>query len=582
MTENRRPSTEDRRPMKRPSLLLFFLLTWLVINTFQAYFTSLFNDEAYYYFYSRDLAWGYYDHPPFIALLIRLGYGIFRNELGVRLFSVLLSLATILIIRKAAGVKNELLFTVLYFSFLVFQITGFLAIPDSSLLFFTALFFLAYKKYSLTHSLKDGIILGIVMAGMFYSKYLGIFIVFFTVMSDVRLFGKKSFWVSVAVTSVLFLPHLIWQYRHDFPSFYYHLLERSHDESFRWANFGEYIVGQLGQVNPMLFIPVIIFLFSFKPGNSYERSLKFSAIGCLFLPFLMMLKGRVEANWTMAGMIPLFIIAIKMFESRPSFHRFLYISGAISIALILLARILLIYDFLPVQYGKMMKLDNRGWSELSETISRQGGDRPVVFVGTYQGPSQYIFQTGKQAFSFNNALYRNNQFDLENIEEGLQGKDVMIVINKGGLSHEDRELYGLTQPDSIQFPNGRFRYVIYDTNYHSYNFIKAKVLLEDFEMYAGAITEIPILLENQENHPVDFKDAAPAKSFLCCYFLKKGKPVVFKEVEDISDLKISNEYKTSFKIQAPDIPGTYYLKISIKSGYLPPGINSRLIKINVS
>ncbi len=566
--------------MNRPTLLLF-LLTWLVINTLQAYFTGLFNDEAYYYFYSRDLAWGYYDHPPIIALLIRAGYGIFQNELGVRLFSVLLPLGTIMIIHKAANVKNELLFAVLYFSFLAFQITGFLAIPDTFLLFFTALFFLVYKKYSLTYSLYDGLILGIVMAGMFYSKYLGIFIVFFTVLSDVRLFRKKSFWLAVAVTTVLFLPHLLWQYRNDFPSFYYHMLERSHDESFRWANFGEYIVGQLGQVNPILFIPVIYLLFSFKPGNPYERSVKFSALGCLFFPFLMMMKGRVEANWTMAGMIPLFIIAFKMFENRPSFHRFIYITGIVTTMLIIPARALLIYDFLPDQYSKMIKLDNSGWEEFSEKVSLLSGDRPVVFVGSYQGPSQYIFQTGKEAFAFNNALYRNNQFDLENIEEGLQGKDVMIIINKSNLTVKDKQEYGLEQTDSIRFPTGKFRYILNDTNYHTYNFLKAEVLLDEYEINAGEIIEIPVRIENPGVRPVDFNDAAPAKTILCCYFLKKGKPVIFKEVEDISGTKITDEYRTSFKIQAPDVPGTYYLKISIKSGCLPPGINSRLIKVKV-
>jgi 4-amino-4-deoxy-L-arabinose transferase-like glycosyltransferase len=150
---------------------------------------------------------------------------------------------------------------------MIFQVTGFLALPDSALLFFTALYFLAYKKYSESYSMKDAILLGLVMAGMFYSKYLGILAVFFTVISNLRLLQKKSFWLAVAVTTVAFLPHLIWQYRHDFPSFYYHLLERSHDEIFRWSNFGDFIAGQFGQANPFLLIPAIYFLVIFKPGQ---------------------------------------------------------------------------------------------------------------------------------------------------------------------------------------------------------------------------------------------------------------------------------------------------------------------------
>jgi hypothetical protein len=30
-------------------------------------------DEAYYWQWSKNLAWGYYDHPPLIAFMIRAG-----------------------------------------------------------------------------------------------------------------------------------------------------------------------------------------------------------------------------------------------------------------------------------------------------------------------------------------------------------------------------------------------------------------------------------------------------------------------------------------------------------------------------
>jgi 4-amino-4-deoxy-L-arabinose transferase-like glycosyltransferase len=306
--------------MNKRKLLWIFLVFWLIINLVQAYFTGLFNDEAYYFFYSHDLAWGYYDHPPLIAVFIRLGYLIFSNELGVRLLYVILSLGTILIIHKLSEVKNELLFGLMIFSFMIFQITGFLALPDSVLLFFTALFFLVYKRYSETYSLKDALLLGAVMAGLFYSKYLGILVIFFTVISNFRLLFKRSFWTAVLVTTVLFVPHLLWQYQHDFPSFYYHLVERSHDEYFRWSNFGDFIVGQFGLTNPVLFIPVLYLLIRFKPLNHYDRSLKFTASGILLLPFLLMIKGRVEANWTMAGLVPLFMIAYRVFESRPRLY----------------------------------------------------------------------------------------------------------------------------------------------------------------------------------------------------------------------------------------------------------------------
>ena len=48
-------------------------------------------DEAYYFLWSRSLAFGYLDHPPMVALLIRASTDLFGNsELGVRALSLIL------------------------------------------------------------------------------------------------------------------------------------------------------------------------------------------------------------------------------------------------------------------------------------------------------------------------------------------------------------------------------------------------------------------------------------------------------------------------------------------------------------
>src|SRR2546426_12171431 len=77
-----------------------FALFWLCLNLVQAACTQLTSDEGYYWFYSRSLEWGYYDHPPLLALLVKMGYGLFPNAFGVRLVYVLLnSLGVFLFLR---------------------------------------------------------------------------------------------------------------------------------------------------------------------------------------------------------------------------------------------------------------------------------------------------------------------------------------------------------------------------------------------------------------------------------------------------------------------------------------------------
>jgi hypothetical protein len=67
---------------------LHFAAFLVVLNLVQVAFTELTSDEGYYWFYSRSLEWGYAEHPPLIALMVRIGYALFPNQLGVRLVNV--------------------------------------------------------------------------------------------------------------------------------------------------------------------------------------------------------------------------------------------------------------------------------------------------------------------------------------------------------------------------------------------------------------------------------------------------------------------------------------------------------------
>jgi 4-amino-4-deoxy-L-arabinose transferase-like glycosyltransferase len=77
-----------------------FYILLLLLGLLQAYSTELFDDEAYYWVYAQFLDWGYFDHPPMIALLIKMGVSIFPGELGVRFFIVLMGVATIWMIEN--------------------------------------------------------------------------------------------------------------------------------------------------------------------------------------------------------------------------------------------------------------------------------------------------------------------------------------------------------------------------------------------------------------------------------------------------------------------------------------------------
>ena len=78
-----------------------FLALWFLLAVIPGGLAELTSDEAYYWFYTTSLQWGYYDHPPFLALMIRAGTLLFPGELGVRFVTAALSTMGLLIVFKA-------------------------------------------------------------------------------------------------------------------------------------------------------------------------------------------------------------------------------------------------------------------------------------------------------------------------------------------------------------------------------------------------------------------------------------------------------------------------------------------------
>ncbi|MGB5553961.1 MAG: glycosyltransferase family 39 protein, partial [Flavobacteriaceae bacterium] len=207
---------------KFPRLFLYLLGAVFVVNLLQSYFTELIFDEAYYWYYAKDLAWGYFDHPPMMALMIKIGGLFFKGELGVRIVSCILSAGTYIILWSLIDdprKKNYVIhFFVLLFSMTLLNAYGFLTLPDTPLLFFTALFLLIYKRFLDSPTITLALVLGMVMAALMYSKYHAVLVIFFVLLSNLKLLSNKLAWLAAFVALLCYFPHFKWLYDHDFVS----------------------------------------------------------------------------------------------------------------------------------------------------------------------------------------------------------------------------------------------------------------------------------------------------------------------------------------------------------------------------
>ncbi len=272
-------------------LFISLLIVWFILNIIQSLLTEVISDEAYYFLYGKFLAWGYYDHPPMVALMIKLSSILFNGNLGIRFMTVLLQLGTLVLTWKVIEESKYEQSGVLYFflisaSMTMFSAYGFITTPDSSLLFFTALFLYGYKGFLGERSWKMVFILSISMAGLVYSKYQAVLVIGFVVLSNLKILRSWRFWIAGISAIILLSPHIAWQVTNDFPSFKFHLVQRAED--FKWTFFLEYLPNQMVIFNPFILGASYLCIDKIQtPRSVYEGSLFYdSRVHWILLDYL--------------------------------------------------------------------------------------------------------------------------------------------------------------------------------------------------------------------------------------------------------------------------------------------------------
>lgn len=556
------------RKWNHKKIFFALLATWFLINLLQAIFTEVFTDEAYYFMYGKYLAWGYFDHPPMIALMIRISSLFFEGLLGIRIMTVLLQLGTLSLIwkvleEKDAEPKQALLFFIIAGSLWMFSAYGFISTPDVPLLFFTALFLFSYKSYLKEQSWMAVILLSISMAGLVYSKYQAVLVIGFVVLSNLKLLKTYKFWLAGIVALLLLSPHIYWQFANDFPSIKYHLVDRS--DGFRWKYVFEYIPNQLVVFNPLIFGAVIYMLIKYRPEDLFTRALHFMIIGFIGFFWITSFRGHVEPQWTLVCSVPMIIILYNRISVSEMFKKYVRRFLIPSLMLLLLFRI-----FLVTNLSIVKNLGLNGKEEKYEYISSVANNLPVVFLSSYQSPSLFTFFTGKESFPISTLNTRQTQFDIWQLEKNYQHKPAFVADAREGRSQV--------------FEKGTIKFTGYKTSsLQTTNRIKIVFDLPVKFLTSGDTISVSFIITNPCDYDIDFNHFDfPVQ---VCTVLIKGKGTYVNPVElsePIGVLQRGVSLQRTFRAVIPDLPpDEYRFGISLKTA-LGTTINSTFEKVDIT
>jgi hypothetical protein len=402
---------------------LHFAAFLLALNLVQVAFTELTSDEGYYWFYSRSLEWGYAEHPPLMAVLVRIGYALFPNELGVRLVNVILNALGVLLLFTLVPRREPKKDIRLYLMVLCLPLLNYLAFiifPDGPLLFFLVCFLIGYRRFLAKEDWLAVLVMGFSTALMLYSKYHGILVVGFTVLSNLKLLRSPKFWLSMLLALVLLLPHLAWEYTHQFPTFQYQLEGRAAQIS--TSHLYEYISQQLLAIGPgLIFIP-----FVYRTQDPFERALRLICIGTFGFFLITSLTMFVHFHWTAITLIPLLLLASTYYEEEKRRRLFQLLVLPLGLAVVLL-RLYLMFWIFPLNHTSVDYYHGRElWAK---DIEKVAGDSPVFFGKNARESALYEFYSGRMGVALQSDRYHRSQYELWNYEDSLQGREVVIVMN---------------------------------------------------------------------------------------------------------------------------------------------------------
>jgi 4-amino-4-deoxy-L-arabinose transferase-like glycosyltransferase len=385
-------------------------LLWLLSRWVVDVMWNLVPDEAYYWVWSRHLALSYFDHPPMVAYLIRLGtLAVGDTELGVRWLAAILSAGTVLILtlatqkivsdpRAVGFVPLSLLLSPLV------AVTGSIMTPDAPSCFFqAAALAAALRVFSPGGSPRHWIYFGVFIGLALDSKYTSILLPFAVMLAMISCIeGRRALlspwpWLAAVIALALFSPVLFWNYRHDWASFRYQLHHGAGEAPPpAWKNLLSYLGGQIGVCTPVLFGACLaaLIIFARRRNNPMPvRILLCAAAAPLLFFAVTAIRHRPEANWPMFAYFPAIVLfAIYLGESAQR-RRFFWAQLAIIVAAVCTLGLHapdLIWKKFPA-VGSPQWDNLYGWRELAQRqVDPLRMDSPVL-TADYEYASEMLF-----------------------------------------------------------------------------------------------------------------------------------------------------------------------------------------------
>lgn len=360
------------------------LAVLLVLRVAALYFnrTDLFFDEAQYWFWSLDPAFGYYSKPPLIAWIIGLFTSVCgTSEFCVRLPSPFLHTATALGVffvgRQLYDTRTGVLSALVFATLPAVSLSSELISTDVPLLVFWAIALFALAKMFETTDWWPGLLLGVAFGAGLNAKYaMAWFIVCLVVylaMTPQRryLALDKRLYAALAIGVAMIVPNILWNLQNKFATF-------SHTaDNAKWGGplvhpnkALEFFGSQFGVFGPILFGALLAICWRAmrqKLPESNRLLLAFSVpviVAIIIQAFL----SRAHANWAAVAYVAATVLVTATMIRDLAWVWFKTSLGVHIAVLVLITVGMALAGLVPLPAGVAPFGRTLGWEEAANAV----------------------------------------------------------------------------------------------------------------------------------------------------------------------------------------------------------------------
>ena len=427
--------------------LLFFIFFTLGVKFFFLFQIDIIPDESYYWLWSKNLDFSYYDQGPGIAFIIYFFTHLFPNlffsiKFGAFILYVLSIFFIFLTSRELKiSLEKSFILSLLLLNITGFFIGSFFLLHDSGLLFFWSLSiyltirYLQRKETITIYILFMSIALGVLTKYTMIFFLISMFIYAMISKEKEFYFKNKHFYLAFCLFLFLISPIFYWNWKNDFSGleaiFY---LRSSFPTNTKNGNLLPYLLGQIFSFN--FFFWIIIFIFSFLK-KKWKKPEKFICINAFILPiffFFFSFQKAVQPNWTYPSYLSLGLFVFYLFPKNSKkilFYKILIVLGFFFSCLV---NFFLLYSTEIAQIFKVnlssynsLKYRYKGYKEITQEVLKvqKRFTNAKIATNKYQDSSILSFYLPNHLYVPSINILQKNQYDYW--EKLQKNQDYLIV-----------------------------------------------------------------------------------------------------------------------------------------------------------